>query len=198
MTPRLEYIPQSHQYVKNGVIVPSVTKIVNWKFPIYKGVPQYVLKRKADYGNRVHDLCEKIAAGKMTAEDVKDGDEDVYKAVTDFQLLMDKYCFFPKSMEEKISYKNRYAGTYDILTKDDILIDLKTTSVIHVDNETKQAPLNLQLSLYAMAMKRVEEAWYIWLPKGKKAKCEKVALWSEEELLKLLDEYQEDTHDFTK
>lgn len=162
---KIEYIKETHQYLINAKLVPSVTKIVDWKFDIYKDVPKSVLTKKAKYGSRVHDLCERLMDKKITLQDLDKEDEEVKQAVYDFQYLMKEHCFYPKSMEQKINYKNKYCGTYDILTEDNLLIDLKTTASLHIDNETLQAPLNLQMSLYAMALKGVEEAWYIWLPK---------------------------------
>lgn len=187
---KLEYVESKHKYLYNGKIIPSVTQIVKWKYPdMYKGVPLEVLQNKARYGTEAHKCVEDFAQGKLQIDEIVD--TEIKRAVTDFDILMKQHCFFPKKMEQKVCYRGRYSGTYDLLTMDDILIDIKTTSKIHLDNETKDAPLNLQMSLYKMAMKdKVNECWYVWLPKKGTSKAGKVETWSDDEIIKLLDEYE--------
>ena len=188
----LEYVPEVHRYLYKGKTIPSATQIVAWRYPkTYDKIPSYVLKKAADYGTLVHETIEKVNAKAITDEEVHDLGPEVRRAVKDYELLMKKACMFPESFEQMICWKGRYAGTYDILTKDNVLIDIKTTSKIHVDNETKEAPLNLQLSLYAMAL-GVKEAWYLHLPKKGKASIGKVELWDEKDLVKLIEEYEKE------
>ena len=55
----VEYIESSHQYLIDGVLVPSVTHIVSLILPNkYSGVPESVLNRKADFGTHVHEAVQ--------------------------------------------------------------------------------------------------------------------------------------------
>ena len=55
----LEYIDESHTYVYNGVILPSITQILKIKFGNkYDGVSENVLKRASDKGTAVHKAIE--------------------------------------------------------------------------------------------------------------------------------------------
>ena len=55
----LEYIDESHTYLCDGVIVPSVTQILKIKFGgKYKGVSKRTLERAAYKGTEVHKAIE--------------------------------------------------------------------------------------------------------------------------------------------
>ncbi|MEI3508718.1 MAG: hypothetical protein V8R01_06445 [Bacilli bacterium] len=61
----IEFIEEEHIYLIDGVIVPSVTQILNKVFPKkYEGVPDYILNKKASYGTKVHKLIEIIETKK--------------------------------------------------------------------------------------------------------------------------------------
>ena len=64
----LEYIDSTHQYLVNGVIVPSITQIIKMEFGNkYDGIPKEVLNRAAQKGTEMHlaiELYEK--EGKET------------------------------------------------------------------------------------------------------------------------------------
>ena len=47
----VEFLEKEHIYLVDGVIVPSVTQILEKIFPDkYKGIPEDILQRKASYG----------------------------------------------------------------------------------------------------------------------------------------------------
>ena len=55
----LEYIDESHTYVYNGVILPSITQILKIKFGNkYDGVSENVLQRASNKGTAVHKAIE--------------------------------------------------------------------------------------------------------------------------------------------
>jgi hypothetical protein len=57
----IEYIDQDHVYLYNGEIIPSVTQILSFIFPDkYKGIPEYILKNKSQYGTKIHEAIEKF------------------------------------------------------------------------------------------------------------------------------------------
>ena len=188
---KIEFIEDKHIYLCDGVIVPSVSQLIRFKYPgQYDGVPDAVLKKKADYGTKVHRMIESYVSGEITLEELKKRrvDPDIKIAVEQFQILLDKYLFNIRDMEQTVSWKGRYAGTYDIRTDDNIVIDLKTTSSLHEDW------LQWQLSLYAMAAGADQRYGYvIWLPKGKMGQVKQIDLLPAEECVRLVDEYEKHT-----
>jgi hypothetical protein len=57
----VEYIEESHTYIIEGKIVLSVTQILSTIFPNkYKGIPEYILKNKSQYGSKIHEAIEKF------------------------------------------------------------------------------------------------------------------------------------------
>ena len=55
----LEYIDESHTYLYDGIILPSITQILKIKFGNkYSGVSQDVLKRASEKGTKVHEAIE--------------------------------------------------------------------------------------------------------------------------------------------
>lgn len=55
----LEYIDESHTYIFNGVILPSITQILKLKFGNkYLGVSNSTLERAANLGTEVHKAIE--------------------------------------------------------------------------------------------------------------------------------------------
>ena len=55
----LEYIDETHTYIYDGVILPSITQMLKSKFGNkYNGVNEKVLKKAADKGTEVHQSIE--------------------------------------------------------------------------------------------------------------------------------------------
>ena len=56
----IEFFPEDHSYQVDGIIAPSVTTLIGdiWIPNKYAGVSKGVLRKAADYGNRVHELIE--------------------------------------------------------------------------------------------------------------------------------------------
>lgn len=55
----LEYIDETHTYLYEGVILPSITQILNVKFGSkYDGIPKQVLEKAAELGTAVHKAIE--------------------------------------------------------------------------------------------------------------------------------------------
>ena len=183
----IEFLEDVHTYVCDGVVIPSVSELIRFKFPdMYKGVPDDILKRKATYGSKVHKFIEEFATGKITMEEIqrKKIDPDIKIAVEQFEGLRKKWMFAVKDMEQIVCYRGKYAGTYDIRTIDDYIIDLKTTSEIHDEW------LKWQLGLYYLAAGIEKEFGYvIWLPKGKMAKVKQIDVATHEECKQLLKNY---------
>ena len=55
----LEYIDDTHTYIFNGIILPSITQVLNVKFgKKYEGISKDVLKKAAMRGSAVHSAIE--------------------------------------------------------------------------------------------------------------------------------------------
>ena len=55
----LEYINEIHQYLVNGVCIPSITQLMKIKFKNkYDGIDKKVLQRAANKGTEVHEAIE--------------------------------------------------------------------------------------------------------------------------------------------
>ena len=184
----IEFIEDSHQYLCDGVLIPSVSELIRFRFTdAYKGIPEKILKKKASYGTKVHDYIERFIKGEFTLEDLnkKKIDPDIKIAVENFEYHRKMWAFHIKDMERIVDYKGRYAGMFDLLTIDDYVIDIKTTSELH------EEWLKYQLSLYALALGIEKDYHYcMWLPKGKMGKVIQINTIPREELERLLDDYE--------
>lgn len=191
---KLEFVPETHQYLYNGVLIPCVSEIIGFKFPnTYDGIPKSVLAKAADYGTKTHEIVEKVLMKELKIDDIRDMNinPNIKIAAVLAEELCKKWIINPKAVEQSVCYKGKYAGTYDLITEDDFIVDIKTTSKLHLDNDTLQAPLNLQISLYYMAAGIKKDYGYVlWLPKNENAKVEKVKCWSFDDLKALIKEYE--------
>lgn len=81
----LEFYEREHIYLVDGVIVPSVTEVVENGFGNkYSAVDPAVLKRAADRGTRIHEAIERYC---------KTGEEEPISEVHNFKFLQKKYGF---------------------------------------------------------------------------------------------------------
>ena len=190
MKTEVEYIDDTHQYLINGVLVPSVSELIKFKYPdMYSNVPKTVLRQSANYGTKVHDYIQRFVEGEFTIEELKERniDPNIKIAVEQFEYLRKMWAFQIKDMEQIVHYKEKYAGRYDMRTieGDDLILDLKTTSEIH------EEWLSWQLGLYYMAagLKR-DFGYVIWLPKGKAGQVKQINVKSHEECRQLLEDYE--------
>lgn len=184
----IEFIEDTHSYLYNGVLIPSVSELIRFKFPdAYANIPEKVLKRKARYGTRVHELVEGLAHDKFSSVDIlqKRIDPNIKIAIEQFEALRKAWIFIIKDMEQIVTYQGRYAGKYDMRTTDDYLIDIKTTTEVHEDW------LSWQLGLYQLALGTDKETAYcMWLPKGKAAKVIPIRPKTKDECIELLEQYE--------
>ena len=180
----IEFVEDTHTYLCDGVIIPSVSELIRFKFPnAYKGVPDYILQKKATYGTEIHRRIEEFVRGEIEIEDIEDANER--DAVEQFEILRKTWAFYVKDMEQIVCYDNRFCGTYDIRTQDDLLIDIKTTSKLHEDW------LRWQLGLYYLAAGIKKDFGFVmWFPKGKMAEVRQINVASHEECIELIDEYE--------
>ena len=189
MKTNIEFIEDGHIYLnEDGVIIPSVSELIRFKFPeAYKGVPEKILKAKAKYGSKAHDYVERFVNKEFNLDELREKkiDPDYKLAVEQFEYLRKMWAFQVKNMEQIVSYKGKYAGKYDILTIDDLLIDLKTTTEIH------EEWLSWQLGLYYLGLGLTRDFGYvIWLPKGKSGEVRQINVKTHDECVQLVKDYE--------
>lgn len=184
----IEFIEKSHTYINSkGIIIPSVSDLVEFAIPgTYANIPQSVLDKACEYGTMVHEILEEYDLGHIeTAYEMAIGDDNMLDALSNYADLKKKWLIYPKSQEQIISYKERYAGRYDKLDETNVLWDVKTNS------KPMQDKWAIQLGLYYLALGLDKEYGYvIWLPKKKKAQVLQIKVMTNEECIKLLEEYE--------
>ena len=143
----LEYIDETHTYLVDGVIVPSITQILKVKFGNkYAGIDKDVLNRAAEKGTKVHEAIEKLC---------KIGEIEDLKEVKNFMFLRKQYKFDVIENEVPIIlFKDDEpiaAGRLDLVLKIEDKIgggDIKRTSSLDKDY------LAYQLNLYRIGYRQ--------------------------------------------
>lgn len=136
----LEYIDETHSYICDGILIPSITQIMKIKFGNkYSGVSKEVLNRAAERGTKVHEAIEKLC---------KTGEVEDIKEVKNFMFLQKQYKFEVQENEVPIIiFRNDVpicAGRLDLVLNMKGLVgggDIKRTSSL--DKEYLAYQLNL-------------------------------------------------------
>lgn len=183
----IKFIEETHTYLLDGVIVPSVSTILGSTIfkDKYKGVNSTVLNAKREFGKNVHKAIETGITDDLTWEE---------------SLVYDKYIDLigdnniePVEHEQIVHYNDRYAGTFDMIAlygEAEALGDVKTTAALDIEY------LSWQLSMYELAYckmydyERFDELFAIWIPKKGNGKVVKIKRKTQEEIMALLDEYE--------
>ena len=140
----LEYFDDTHEYLIDGILVPSITQILKLKFGHkYDNVNQKTLNNASEKGTEVHKAIENYC---------KLGIDTGLKELKNFKFLQKHYKFEVLDNEiPVILFVNDNpvaAGRLDLVLKDNddiLLADIKRTSVL--DKEY----LGYQLNLYRIA-----------------------------------------------
>jgi len=179
----IEFIKETHTYLVNGIIVPSVSTILSATIfkDKYANVPPFVLKRAAQFGTGVHEAIEN--GEWLGLDDVQ------YKVYQNYLKLLKTHNIVELDHEQIVHYGYDYAGTFDLVIKIDenyCIADVKTT--YNLDTEY----ISWQLSMYELAKgKTYDKLYAIWLPKRKGAELVEVERKSKEDILRLVAEYNE-------
>lgn len=188
----LEYFDDTHTYLVDGIIVQSVTQLLNRKFgKKYDSVDANTLKKAADRGTMIHKAIEDYCKEDLVSD---------LEEVKDFAFLQKYYKFEVVENELPIIVDfagETYAGRLDlIITFTDLndtvlecnkyaVADIKTTSTL--DKEY----LGHQLNLYRLGIEQcygynIENLYGIHLRKGTR-KLVEIPIRSEEWLAKSLN-----------
>lgn len=143
----LEFVDETHTYLVDGVLVPSVSKILKYKFGNkYDNVDEIVLQRAATKGTAIHEAIEKLC---------KTGEVEDIKEVKNFMFLQKQYNFEVLDNEVPlIIFLDDVpvaAGRLDLdlkINDEEGLGDIKRTSVL--DKEY----LAYQLNLYRLGFQQ--------------------------------------------
>lgn len=186
----IEFIEEGHIYLKDGVIVPSVSEILHFIFPDkYKNVDKEILNKKAEYGSTVHLAIECLEEAK----ELPQLDKNQEFSIRQWQYLKEKYNISVIIQEQMIHYGDNYAGRFDMVANIDgylSLCDIKTTATL--DKEY----LSWQLSFYELANEsmyhtRFDKLYAIWLPKRNCGQLIEIERKSRNELLDVLKKFKE-------
>lgn len=137
----VEYIDETHTYLVDGIILPSITQILKIKFGNkYNNVSQDVLQRASELGTATHKAIEDYC---------KLGIEADCKELRNFKFLQKQFNFEVIDNEVPIIlfYENKpvACGRLDLVLGDEkiglMLGDIKRTSVL--DKEYLAYQLNL-------------------------------------------------------
>lgn len=187
----IEFIEETHTYLIDGVIVPSVSEILHFIFPDkYKGIDLEILERKAEYGSKIHETIECLEQDKTLP--ILDLKQEF--SLNQYKRLKDKNNIKVLIQEQIVTYGSEYAGRFDMIANVNgylSLCDIKTTA--QLDKEY----LSWQLSFYELAHMSMyhtgqfEKLYAIWLPKGDYGELVEIERKSVSELLKALNEFKE-------
>lgn len=186
----LEFLENEHLYLKNGILVKSVTQILQLIFPDkYKNVDKNILNKKAFFGTTGHEIIEHLDVNnpdivKKTISSIQNKDLEI--CIREYVRLCKTFKIEPLEHEKRVSYKYLYAGTLDLIANVDnieSLCDIKFTA------ELDKEYLAWQLGMYALALGKEFEKYYcVWLKKGCLGKLVEIVPKTKEEILKKLEE----------
>lgn len=140
----IEFIEDGHLYLVDGVITPSITQLLKYKFGgMYDFVNPKTLSEAAKKGTAVHKAIEEYE---------KEGKESDYEELRSYKLLKDLYKW--KTLENElpvvldIDGEVMGVGTLDLLVEIDGKLgigDIKRTATLNKEY------VAYQLNLYRMA-----------------------------------------------
>lgn len=142
----LEYIGETHTYLYEGIMLPSVTQILAYKYNDYANVPEYILQRAGERGTAVHKSIEVFN---------KTGVDDGTQQVHDYRFLQKQYGFEALDSELPLVIFDDdipvACGRLDMTFEMDGnvgIADIKTNATLNKDK------IAYQLNLYRIGLKQ--------------------------------------------
>lgn len=165
----VEYYDDTHTYIVDGNVVPSVTGILHYLYPNkYANVNPEVLSAKANYGTSIHEAIQYFNDHENEFDYYKLIEEKGLQVATNvsrYKALKERYGF-RITKQEQLVCNDKVAGRFDELgftrLNKRALMDIKTTAIL--DKEY----LSWQLSIYNylnIEEDKAEELYAIWMPK---------------------------------
>jgi hypothetical protein len=176
----VEFIKETHQYLVDGILVPSVSTILKHTIfaDKYKEVPDHILKNAAAFGTAVHEAIEN--------DDTLFLDEQQRKVYDEWKRLQQEENIVPIKQEQIVHFDKEYAGTFDMIAEiqgEKCLVDIKTTYNLDIEY------LSWQLSMYALAYGHQGKIYAVWLPKRKNAQLVEIPSKTYFQIHELLEAY---------
>lgn len=139
----LEFDDEAHRYIVNGIITPSVSKLLSLKFDDYPNVPKAVLQAAADRGTEMHKAIEVYE---------KTGKESDLQEFRNYLFLKRHFKIENVENELPVAYFEDglpvFAGTIDQLCRIDGVPAINDFKRVSVPNKEKIA---YQVNLYRLA-----------------------------------------------
>lgn len=182
---QIVFDPVEHTYTLNGSSLQGITHVIKDKlFPDeYNNVPDSVLAKAAERGNRIHKVLEMHDLYNIETQDCEELTNYI-KAVQDYPFLANHV-----ASEYLVTDSQQYASAIDKVYEDGkggvILADIKTTYTLNTEY------VSWQLSIYSYFFSllnpdiNITHLYAIWL-RGDKFKIVEVRRQSEENVKKLL------------
>lgn len=183
----LEYYDETHTYLYDGIILPSVTQILSFKYPNdYANVPKDILQRAGERGTAVHKSIEVFN---------RTGYDDGTQEVRDFRFLQRQYGFEVLDTELPLVLFDDgvpvACGRLDMtleMGNDVGIADIKTNATLNLEK------VAYQLNLYRIGLKQSYgvDAWFLRIIHLRKDSRKYIEVKVDEEsAIKLLKEYEE-------
>ena len=139
----LEFDDEAHRYIVNGIITPSVSKLVSLKFDDYPNVPKAVLQAAADRGTEMHKAIEVYE---------KTGKESDLQEFRNYLFLKKHFKIENVENELPVAYFEDglpvFAGTIDQVCRIDGVPAINDFKRVSAPNKEKIA---YQVNLYRLA-----------------------------------------------
>lgn len=139
----LEFIPETHTYICDGVIVPCVSDILAYKFNDYSGVSREVLERASEKGTEMHKAIEDYEQQGITSD---------LREFKNYLFLKKQFKFENVANEVPVLYEKGgrvlFVGTLDQVITIDGKLGINDFKRVSTPNKNKIA---YQLNLYKMA-----------------------------------------------
>ena len=139
----LEFDDETHRYIVNGIITPSVSKLLSLKFDDYPNVPTEVLQAAADRGTEMHKAIEVYE---------KTGKESDLQEFRNYLFLKKHFKIENVENELPVAYFEDglpvFAGTIDQVCRIDDVPAINDFKRVSAPNKEKIA---YQVNLYRLA-----------------------------------------------
>lgn len=139
----LEFDDEAHRYIVNGIITPSVSKLLSLKFDDYPNVPKAVLQAAADRGTEMHKAIEVYE---------KTGKESDLQEFRNYLFLKKHFKIENVENELPVAYFEDglpiFAGTIDQVCRINGVLAINDFKRVSAPNKEKIA---YQINLYRLA-----------------------------------------------
>lgn len=180
----IEFIEETHQYLIDGVLAPSVSELISFIYPDkYKGIPERILKEKAQFGTNIHKAIENFENGlEISLTELEKVTFEQYLKVKE------QYNLSVIEQEKVVHFEDRYCGRLDMIADVNYyrcLIDIKTTATL--DDKS----LAWQLGFYKIAYPEpIEKCYCLWVPKNGLGKLVEIIPKTKKDILEVLSRYE--------